>query len=93
VTEWDPIASEDVENVQVWDAAPGVPGVPVPIDVAPSKNVTEPVGTSAVPLLVTVAVKVTDWPNAEGLADDVIVSLAFGAWTPFIVIMLSMPAS
>jgi len=45
--------------------------VPDPILVAPSKNVTVPVG---VPNVVdTVAVKVTLWPNVEGFNDEVTV--------------------
>ena len=45
--------------------------VPDPMFVVPSKNVTVPVG---VPDAVdTVAVKVTLWPNVEGLFDDMIV--------------------
>lgn len=36
--------------------------------VAPSVNVTEPVGVPA--LLATVAVKVTDWPEVDGFAED-----------------------
>src|SRR5438552_2974765 len=48
--------------------------VPVPSVVVPSLNVTVPVGVPAPPPLgLTVAVKVTDCPNAEGLADEVIV--------------------
>ena len=42
---------------------------PVPICVAPSLNVTVPVG--AVP--VTAAVNVTDWPTSAGFSDDVTV--------------------
>jgi hypothetical protein len=44
--------------------------VPLPIEVAPSKNETPPDGVPG-ELLLTVAVKVTDWPVVEGLADDV----------------------
>jgi hypothetical protein len=43
--------------------------VPVPSVVAPSLKVTVPVGVGPEP--VTVAVNVTDWPNAEGLAEEV----------------------
>ena len=50
----------------VWTPAT-VASVPVPIVDKPSLNVTVPVG---VPLLApTVAVKVTDWPNVEGLSE------------------------
>lgn len=46
--------------------------VPVPIAVVPSLKVTIPVGVP--PLPVTIAVNVTDWPNIEGLADEVTVA-------------------
>jgi len=40
-------------------------------DVAPSLNVTVPVGVPApAPAGVTVAVNVTDWPNTDGLAEE-----------------------
>lgn len=45
--------------------------VPVPNVFVPSLNVTVPVGVP--PALVTVAVKVTDCPKTEGLADEVTV--------------------
>jgi hypothetical protein len=42
--------------------------VAVPSEVAPSLNVTRPIGT---PLLeLTVAVKATDWPNVDGLSAE-----------------------
>ena len=41
--------------------------VPGPRSVLPLKNSTVPVGVGP-PLAVTVAVKVTDWPNTDGLA-------------------------
>jgi len=44
--------------------------------VAPSKNVTVPVG---VPDAATVAVKVTLWPNVDGFTDDVIVVVVVAA--------------
>jgi hypothetical protein len=47
--------------------------VPCPMLVAPSENVTTPVGLAApaVPgaLTVTVVVNVTDWPDTEGFPD------------------------
>jgi hypothetical protein len=65
--------SADVENV----ATPPALSVPVPSKVAPSRKVTVPVGVPA--RLVTVAVKVTDWPKVEGFGEPVtiVVLLAF----------------
>ncbi len=65
--EWVPAARLDVENVAVPPLS-----VPEPIVVPPSLKVTEPVG---VPLpggltAVTVAVKVTELPETEGLTDE-----------------------
>jgi hypothetical protein len=46
-------------------------GVPVPRVVLPSLKVTVPVGVPAPGEgTLTVAVKVTDWPQTEGLADE-----------------------
>ncbi len=43
----------------------------VPSEVAPSMNVTVPLGMpDPGELAVTVAVNVTDWPDADGLIDD-----------------------
>jgi len=42
--------------------------VPVPIVVPPLANVTVPVG--AAPADVTVAVKVTDWPEVDGFTEE-----------------------
>src|SRR5258708_4812485 len=61
--EWLPTASEGVVNV----ATPLPLSVPLPSAVAPSLNVTVPVGLAPV----TVAVKVTACPKLLGLADDV----------------------
>lgn len=58
---------------------------PVPRVVAPSLNVTKPVGTPAV-LLMTVAVKVTDVPYVDGLRDDpafIVVDAGFTVSVPF----------
>jgi hypothetical protein len=52
--------------------------VPVPRVVVPSLNVTVPVGMP--PALVTVALKVTELPYADGLADDVGVFVVVAAW-------------
>jgi len=62
-----PIARAALENV----ALPPL-SVPVPNTVAPFLNVTVPVG---VPLpgatAVTVAVNITDWPNTDGLCEEI----------------------
>ena len=48
--------------------------VPVPIGLPPSRKVTVPVGVPAPGATAeTVAVKVTDCPKTDGLADDVTV--------------------
>ncbi len=47
--------------------------VPVPIVVAPSLNVTVPVGVTEPDTCVTVAVNVTDCPNTDGFVDEVTV--------------------
>src|SRR2546428_11017193 len=59
-----PTARDAVVSV----AMPEESSVPVPRLVAPSRNVTVPVGMPAGEL--TVAVKVTDWPKADGFAED-----------------------
>src|SRR5262249_22550987 len=64
VIEWLPTASALVENV-----AGRLPWrVRVPSVVEPSLKVTVPVGVP--PVLVTVAVNVTDWVSALGFTDD-----------------------
>jgi len=59
-----PTAREAVVSV----AMPEESSVPVPRLVAPSRNVTVPVGMPTGEL--TVAVKVTDWPKVDGFAED-----------------------
>src|SRR3989442_15343950 len=53
---------------------PPVDNVPVPSVVEPSLKVTVPVGLAAAALpgelTLTVAVKVTDWPETEGLVEE-----------------------
>ena len=76
VIEWDPVLSEEAEKV----ACPEASRVSVSMMVAPSLKSTVPAGIPApVGLLVTTAVKVTAWPEHEGLADElkVVVELAF----------------
>src|SRR5216117_2583887 len=65
--EWEPTASVLVTNV-AW---PEPFRVPVPRVLVPSLKVTCPVGVPEPGLLaVTVAVKVTDCPNTDGLAEE-----------------------
>ena len=46
--------------------------VPLPMMVAPSRKLTDPVGVPAPGLTTaTVAVKITDCPKTDGLTDDV----------------------
>ena len=53
--------------------------VPVPSVVDPSRNVTVPVGMPAPGgVAMTVAVRFTDWPNTEGLAEAVTVVVSSG---------------
>ena len=66
VIECVPCVSAEVANV----AFPVASSAPVPSVVAPSRNVTVPVGTVVPEAGVTVAVKVTDCPTVDGLADD-----------------------
>ena len=57
--------------MEVANVATPPASVPVPSVVAPSLNVTVPVGVpDAGDAAATVAVKVTDWPNTLGLAED-----------------------
>ena len=68
-----PMANADVVNV----ATPPL-SVPVPMGLPPSRNVTVPTGVPAPGATgETVAVKVTDWPKTEGLADEVTVVVVF----------------
>ena len=64
VTECEPAVNAEVVSV-AW---PEPFRVPVPRVVAPSLNVTVPVGVEADP--VTVAVKVTDWPKTDGFSEE-----------------------
>src|SRR6266581_9487803 len=68
--EWEPTASVLVTNV-AW---PEPFRVPVPRVLEPSLKVTVPVGVPAPGLFaVTVAVKVTDCPDSDGLAEELVV--------------------
>ena len=64
---------------------PEVPRFPWPILAPPSRKVTVPVGLAAavVPggVTVTVAVKVTDWPETDGLTEELSAVLVAAAFT------------
>ena len=65
--EWDPAERDDIAGEL---AIPPVRD-PDPINAAPSKNWTVPVGVPAAGLVAfTVARKVTGWPKTEGLIED-----------------------
>ena len=66
--EWLPATNADVLKVAVPELS-----VLVPRMVDPSSKVTVPVGDPEPELLLTVAVKVTDCPKADGLVADVMV--------------------
>ena len=65
-------------------AARPLTSVPLPIVVAPSLNFTVPLGVPAPGATgLTVAVKVTAWPNTEGFVDEtsvVVVSPLLTTW-------------
>ena len=80
---------------------PEVVSVPWPRLLAPSEKVTTPVGlaTAVLPgaLTLTVAVKVTDWPDADGLAEETMTVLVVALLTvwlkePLLVVKLLSPA-
>lgn len=72
-----PAANAEVVSV----ATPPVIG-PVPMELPPSRNVTVPVGVPvAGKVAATVAVKVTDWPNAEGFCEEVTVVVELPLFT------------
>jgi hypothetical protein len=75
VIEWDPTARVDVVNVAFALAI-----VPVPSVVVPSLNVTVPVAAEGE----MVAVKVTDEPKVDGLADEANVSVVFALFTVWV---------
>src|SRR5262245_4506735 len=60
-----PTASEEIAKV-AWPPL----SVLKPIEAAPSKKVTVPSGVPDPEAGVTVAVKVTDWPNTDGLTEE-----------------------
>src|SRR2546425_12356028 len=70
-----PTAREAVVSV----AMPEESSVPVPRLAAPSRNVTVPVGVPAGEL--TVAVRVTGWPKADGFAEETRAAVVAGLFT------------
>ena len=65
------IECEPTVNVLVANVATPLPTLPVPKVVAPSLNVTRPLVAIAVtPLVLTVAVKVTESPLVEGFSEE-----------------------
>ena len=64
--------------------------VPVPSVVAPLRNVTVPVGLSLFEM--TVAVKVMDWPKADGLTEEAsVVEVAVFGKTVVLIRMDTLP--
>jgi len=70
-----PTAREAVVSV----AMPEESSVPVPRLLAPSRNVTVPVGMPAGEL--TVAVKVTGWPKTLGFAEEIYATVVEALFT------------
>jgi hypothetical protein len=82
VIECEPAASDEVANVAMPPAS-----VPIPSEVAPSKNVTAPVIVPAV-AEVTAAVNVTLVPVVDGLSDDV-TAVVVAAFVPAFTVCVS----
>lgn len=76
---WDPALSAELVSIAVPFLI-----VPVPRIVEPSRNVMVPVTFAG-----SVAVKVTDWPTVEGLADEVSVT----AGAAFVTIWVVFPVA
>jgi hypothetical protein len=77
-----PTGRDEVERVAVLLTPPPAVSVALPREVAPFINVTEPVG--AVVLLVSVAVKVTDWPALAGFSEDTTAAVLLAALTTWL---------
>jgi hypothetical protein len=76
----DATESEEIEKVAVNDALPL--SVPVPSVVEPSLNVTVPVGVpTPAPVTLSVAVNVTDWPNTDGVPEELTAVLVLALFT------------
>ena len=69
-----PTASKEVANVALPELKVAVPSV-----AAPSRNVTVPDGVP--PAELTIAVKVTDWPNNDGFTEELTVVELFALLT------------
>src|SRR2546430_5861758 len=85
--EW--LALFSVLMVRVAVVTPAlVANVPVPIEFTPSKKVIVPLGkaTAALPgaFTATVAVKVTVWPETEGLAEEAATVVVFAFSTTWL---------
>ena len=65
------VVSAEVVRVATLVDTPFAFSVPSPSGDVPSKNLTLPVVAAPPPNVVTVAVKVTDWPAVEGFVADV----------------------
>ena len=61
----------DVSEEVLYVACPEPFRVPVPSVVAPSLNVTVPVGVPVPELGATVAVNITDCPTVDGFAEEI----------------------
>ncbi len=70
-------------------AVPVPDNAPVPNEVAPSRNVTVPVGVPAPgAVTVTVAVNVTDCPKTDGLTDEATVVDVLALFTTWLTAVL-----
>jgi hypothetical protein len=77
---WLPAASDDVVKLAVPPAS-----VALPMETPPSLNVTVPVGVLELTVGVTVAVKVTAWPNTDGFTELVTVVVVASRLTVWVI--------
>ena len=83
-----PTDSDEVANVALPELKLAVPSV-----AAPSRKVTVPVGVPAPGVTaLTVAVKVTDWPNTDGFTDEVTVVELLALLTVCVMAAVVLPA-
>ena len=79
---WLPTASDDVEKVALPPDS-----VLLPMLMPPSRNVTVPVAVPAAgETALTVAVKVTDWPNTDGFTEELTVVELFPLLTVWVIV-------